>query len=149
MSDIRDLFQEVILDHYRKPRNFGKLEPCSHRADGVNALCGDQIHVYLDVDGDMIRDARFEGAGCAISTASASMMTQILKGMRIADAEELFRRFHAVATGEAGEPREDELGKLAVFGGVAKYPARVKCATLPWHTLQAALHGQQTPVSTE
>lgn len=146
MSDLRDLYQEVILDHNRHPRNFGPLPAANHHAEGNNPLCGDRITVYLDVAGDRIRDVSFEGAGCAISTASASLMTEALKGRTVEEARQLFHGFHELVTkGEEGE----DLGKLAVFTGVREYPMRVKCATLAWHTLLAALDAQDQPVSTE
>ncbi len=148
MSDLRELYQEVILDHTKRPRNFGTLEGSSHRAEGNNPLCGDEIRVTVKVDGDSIRELRFEGAGCAISTASASLMTEALAGKTIEQANCLFDRFHGVVTGEIA--RDDgKLGKLAVMGGVAEYPLRVKCATLAWHTLRAALEGSGEPVTTE
>ncbi len=149
MSDLRALYQEVILDHSKAPRNFGKLAEGRH-AEGFNPLCGDRLTLYLNVDGDVVADARFEGSGCAISTASASMMTEMVKGKTIADAEKIFEAFHDLVTGEANEGSDEELlGKLAVFAGVQEYPTRVKCATLAWHTLKAACHESDAPVSTE
>jgi nitrogen fixation NifU-like protein len=148
MSDLRELYQEVILDHSRRPRNFGALDSANCSAEGHNPLCGDEIRVAVRLDGDAITDVCFEGQGCAISTASASLMTESLKGKTRADAEQLFDRFHAVLTGEA-PPDPAELGKLAVMGGVCEFPLRVKCATLAWHTLRAALDGSQEPVTTE
>lgn len=153
MSDLRDLYQELILEHSKAPRNFRELPEASCHAEGFNPLCGDHFTVYLEMDGDSIRDVTFQGTGCAISKASASMMTQTLKGKTRAQAEELFHRFHELVTDEPatngkGESRE-ELGKLAVFAGVREYPVRVKCATLAWHTLHAALEGSQQPISTE
>jgi nitrogen fixation NifU-like protein len=148
MSDLRDLYQEVILDHTRKPRNFGAPAVANRKAEGHNPLCGDRVTVYLDVSDGHIRDIAFEGAGCAISTASASLMTEALKGLSIGEARELFRGFHEMVTKGAPEGAPD-LGKLAVFTGVREYPMRVKCATLAWHTLQAALDQQDRPVSTE
>jgi nitrogen fixation protein NifU and related proteins len=149
MSDLRDLYQEVILDHNRHPRNFGPLPAANHRAEGNNPLCGDRVTVYLDVAGDRIRDLSFEGAGCAISTASASLMTEALKGRSVEEARQLFHGFHELVTqGKEGE----DLGKLAVFTGVREYPMRVKCATLAWHTLLAALDAndaEDQSVSTE
>jgi nitrogen fixation NifU-like protein len=146
MSDLRDLYQEVILDHNRRPRNFGPLPAANRRAEGHNPLCGDRVTVYLDVEGDRIRDVSFEGAGCAISTASASLMTEALKGLSVGEARDLFRGFHELVTqGDEGE----DLGKLAVFTGVREYPMRVKCATLAWHTLMAALDARDQPVTTE
>ena len=148
MSDLRDLYQEVIFDHYRKPRNFGALADANHVAHGHNPLCGDQLTVYLHVDGDVIRDVSFEGAGCAISTASASLMTDALKGMKLDDAQHLFDAFHHLVTHDDAEA-DPALDKLEVLAGVREFPARVKCATLAWHTLQAALKDRATPVTTE
>ncbi|HEX7126945.1 MAG TPA: SUF system NifU family Fe-S cluster assembly protein [Thermodesulfobacteriota bacterium] len=150
MDDLRDLYQEIILDHGKRPRNFSKLEgPRVAAAEGYNPLCGDQITLYLDVEGDVIRDAGFQGSGCAISTASASMMTAAVKGKTRGEVQRLFASFHGLVTGE-GEPDEALLGKLAVFAGVSEFPMRVKCASLPWHTLHAALEGKSDgPVSTE
>ena len=149
MSDsMRELYQEVILDHNRRPRNFRVMEEPTGQADGNNPLCGDQITVYVTVKDGVVDDVSFQGAGCAISTASASVMTETLKGKTSEQAEALFHVFHDLITGHSDIDRED-LGKLAVFSGVGQYPARVKCATLAWHTLQAALHGSQEPVSTE
>jgi nitrogen fixation NifU-like protein len=146
MSDLRDLYQEVILDHNRRPRNFGPLPAANRRAEGHNPLCGDRVTVYLDVEGGRIRDVSFEGAGCAISTASASLMTEALKGLSLEEARTLFHGFHELVTkGDEGE----DLGKLAVFTGVREYPMRVKCATLAWHTLMAALDAKDQPVTTE
>ncbi len=150
MSDLSDLYREVVLDHGKRPRNFGPLEGATHRAEGLNPLCGDHFTVYATLDGDRIREARFEGSGCAISKASASVMTGIVKGKTAEEIEVLFERFHRLVTEgpiAAGDP--DTLGKLAVFGGVHEYPTRVKCASLPWHTLRAAIRGQGEPVSTE
>lgn len=148
MSDLRDLYQEVVIDHSRRPRNFGRLDQANHRAEGYNPLCGDKLTVYLKVDDGVIRDAGFEGGGCAISTASASLMTEALKGKTAAEAEALFARFHAMVTGETA-PAAAALGKLEVLGGVREFPARVKCATLAWHTLSAALRDQSGIVTTE
>jgi nitrogen fixation NifU-like protein len=149
MADLRDLYQEVILEHSKAPRNYRELAGANQHAEGYNPLCGDHFTVYLNVDGDSIRDITFQGSGCAISKASASMMTQALKGKSKAEAQRLFERFHKlVTTGEANGDRP-ELGKLAVFSGVSEFPVRVKCATLAWHTLQAALEGKQDKVSTE
>ena len=157
MSDLRDLYQELILEHSKAPRNFRRLPEASSQAEGFNPLCGDHFTVYLEMDGDTIRDISFQGTGCAISKASASMMTQTLKGKTRAEAEEFFRRFHQLVTSEQAASEEaakrngngEQLGKLAVFAGVRDYPVRVKCATLAWHTLHAALEGSQQPVSTE
>jgi nitrogen fixation protein NifU and related proteins len=142
MSDLRDLYQEVILEHSKAPRNFHDLADANHKAEGFNPLCGDQFTVYLHMDGDKVRDISFQGAGCAISKASASMMTQIVKGKSREEAEKLFDRFHKLVTGQEPPKSGEDLGKLAVFSGVSEYPARVKCATLAWHTLQAAFEGQ-------
>jgi len=147
MSDLRDLYQEVILDHNRRPRNFGALPEANRRAEGNNPLCGDRVTVYVDVEEDRIRGVSFEGAGCAISTASASLMTEALKGRRVAEARSLFHGFHEMVT--KGEEGEEDLGKLAVFTGVREYPMRVKCATLAWHTFMAALDAKDQPVTTE
>lgn len=136
--DLRELYQEMIIDHGRRPRNFGVLAPATHSADGHNPLCGDQLTVYLDIDaGKTIRDIKFEGQGCAISMASASLMTEALKGKSIAEAETLFAGFHDLVMDQVKTPAD--LGKLAVLAGVKEYPTRVKCATLAWHTLHAAL----------
>jgi nitrogen fixation NifU-like protein len=150
MSELRDLYQDVILEHSKAPRNYHELAAANHKAEGFNPLCGDHFTVYLDLEGDAIRDISFQGSGCAISKASASMMTQSLKGKTRAEAEQLFDRFHKMVTGHAeGSATAAELGKLAVFSGVSEFPVRVKCATLAWHTLHAALEGAQDPVSTE
>ena len=148
MSDLRDLYQEVIFDHYKKPRNCHALADANHVAHGHNRLCGDKLTVYLQVEGDVIKDLSFEGTGCAISTASASLMTDALKGKKIGEAEQLFEQFHHMVTDDDVEP-EPALGKLEVLAGVREFPARVKCATLAWHTLQAALKERSEPVSTE
>lgn len=149
MSDLRDLYQDVILDHSKKPRNFHKIEgACS--ANGHNPLCGDQLTVYVSLDGDTVKDVAFEGSGCAISTAAASMMTQTLKGKTKAEVEALFEIYHDVVTGKrSGEDCLDELGKLAVFSGVSEFPVRVKCASLAWHTMKAAIEETADTVSTE
>lgn len=149
MSDLRDLYQEVIVDHYRRPRNFGRLAEANHRAEGVNPLCGDKLTLYLKLRDGVIEDASFEGTGCAISTASASLMTETLKGKTEAQAHALFEQFRALVTGSEGSAAVAPLGKLAVLSGVREFPARVKCATLAWHTLQAALQDQTGPVTTE
>ena len=149
MSELRDLYQEVIFDHNRHPRNFGKIADADRSADGHNPLCGDKLSLYLKIDNDVITDIRFEGSGCAISTASASLMTERLKGMKVADAEALFQKFHAVITKDGRDADAAQLGKLSVLTGVRDFPARVKCATLAWHTLEAALHGKGETASTE
>ncbi len=143
MSELRDLYQDVILEHSKAPRNYRVLPAANHKAEGFNPLCGDRFTVYVTTDGDAIKDISFQGSGCAISKASASMMTQIVKGKSTAEAEKLFDSFHKLVTGHASANGEAELGKLAVFSGVSEYPARVKCATLAWHTLHAALEGKQ------
>jgi nitrogen fixation NifU-like protein len=147
-EQLRELYQEVILEHSKKPRNFHTLETANHKAEGYNPLCGDHFTVYLDVKDGAISDIGFQGSGCAISKASASMMTQMLKGKTEAEAEALFTKFHDLVTGHTGGTGED-LGKLAVFAGVSEFPLRVKCATLAWHALRAALHGDQEAISTE
>jgi nitrogen fixation protein NifU and related proteins len=150
MSDLGDLYQEQILEHNKAPRNFRRLTTANHHAEGYNPLCGDHFTVYLDLEGDEIRDISFEGSGCAISKASASMMTQMLKGKTRAEAEQLFERFHGLVTGHAASGGgQTDLGKLQVFSGVCEFPVRVKCATLAWHTLLAALKEEKEPVSTE
>jgi nitrogen fixation NifU-like protein len=147
MGDLRELYQEVIFDHYKRPRNFRKLQGADCCADGHNPLCGDRITVYLKLKDDLIEDVSFEGAGCAISTASASLMTEVLKGKTVADAEQIFEGFHGMVT-DTCDSLHPELGKLEVLGGVRAFPARVKCATLAWHTLHAALQ-RQASVTTE
>ncbi|MBV8894747.1 MAG: SUF system NifU family Fe-S cluster assembly protein [Acidobacteria bacterium] len=149
MADLRDLYQEVILEHSKAPRNYRELKPADHQAQGYNPLCGDRFTIYLQMEADRIRDISFQGSGCAISKASASMMTQSLKGKTRTEAHELFNNFHEVVTGQGGGRDQAELGKLAVFSGVCEFPLRVKCATLAWHTLEAALEGKQEAVSTE
>ncbi len=148
MSDLRDLYQDVIFDHYKTPRNHHALADASHVAHGHNRLCGDQVTVYLQLEDDVIAELSFEGAGCAISTASASLMTDALKGKTLGEAEHLFEAFHRMVTQDDTEP-DPALGKLEVLAGVREFPARVKCATLAWHTLQAALKKRSVPVSTE
>ena len=147
LDDLRDLYQEVIFDHNRNPRNFRKMDDADRQIDGFNPLCGDRLTLFLKIDDGKITDASFQGQGCAISTASASLMTDIIKGQTEEEAQKLFELFHNMATGEHVEM--DELGKLAVLAGVCEYPARVKCATLPWHTLDALLKGVKEPVTTE
>jgi nitrogen fixation protein NifU and related proteins len=147
MSELRDLYQELILEHSKKPRNFRVPEAANHKAEGFNPLCGDHFTVYLDVKDGAIHDVGFQGSGCAISKASASMMTQMLKGKTAAEADDIFTKFHDLVTGHAGDGQD--LGKLAVFAGVSEYPLRVKCATLAWHALRAALRGEEQAVSTE
>ena len=148
LDDLRDLYQEVIFDHNRNPRNFRVMDDADRQIDGFNPLCGDRLTLFIKIsDGGVISEASFQGQGCAISTASASLMTEIVKGKTEEEAEQLFTLFHKMATGEHVEM--DELGKLAVLAGVCEYPARVKCATLPWHTLDALLKGSEEPVTTE
>lgn len=149
MSELRDLYQEVILDHSKRPRNFGSLEGKTHHADGHNPLCGDQLHLELLVTDGVVTDVRFSGSGCAISTASASVMTEILKGKTVEAARALIERFTAmVKTPLDDEPDTEGMGKLVAFAGVREFPVRVKCATLSWHTLEAALSGEDA-ASTE
>jgi nitrogen fixation NifU-like protein len=149
MTDLRDLYEEVILDHGRRPRNFGPLVQANRHAEGVNPLCGDRLSLHLRMEDGVIREARFEGSGCAISTASASLMTEALKGRSEAEARALFEAFHGMLTGEAAAAPGAALGKLEVLAGVREFPTRIKCATLPWHTLEAALRQAEQPVSTE
>ena len=149
MSELDDLYQEVILDHNRAPRNFGAVTEPDRVADGHNPFCGDRIHLTLRVKDDVIETARFSGDGCAISRASASLMTEALKGKRESDARELLESFHALVTGENGAPSRERLGKLAVFEGVRRFPVRVKCAMLAWRTLEAALAKNSQTASTE
>lgn len=149
MPELRDLYQEVILEHSKAPRNYRELPAANRTAEGFNPLCGDHFTVYVQIEGDSIRDIAFQGAGCAISKASASMMTQSVKGKTLAEAEDLFGRFHKVVTGQTERADQSSLGKLDVFSGVSEFPVRVKCATLAWHTLRAALEGAQQPISTE
>jgi nitrogen fixation NifU-like protein len=137
-SDINDLYQEVILDHNRRPRNFHALAEATHKAEGYNPLCGDRLTLYVRVDGDKIADVAFEGSGCAISKASASLMTEAVKGRTLGDARALFDRFHRMVT-TSPERSVEDLGKLSVLGGVREFPVRIKCASLAWHTLKAAL----------
>jgi nitrogen fixation protein NifU and related proteins len=149
MADLRDLYQEVVLDHAHRPRNFGRLAGANRRAEGFNPLCGDRVTLYLRLVDSVIEDARFEGNGCAISTASASLMTEALRGKTLDQVQALFGAVHALFTVDDGAEPAASLGKLEVLSGVREFPVRVKCATLPWHTLQAALRDEPTPVSTE
>jgi nitrogen fixation NifU-like protein len=144
--ELRDLYQEVIVDHSKRPRNFRKLDG-ARSAEGFNPLCGDKVTVYVSLEDGVLKEVTFQGSGCAISTASASVMTEVLKGKSVADAERIFETFHSLVT--KGPQPSAELGKLAVFAGVREFPSRVKCAVLAWHTLRAALGGEQQPVSTE
>ena len=149
MSELSELYQAVILDHNKKPRNFRKLETANHTAEGFNPLCGDQLTVYLQLENDAVKDISFEGTGCAIWKASASMMTQAVKGKSKQEAETLFNEFHRMVTGQLDEETEpNQLGRLTIFSGVREFPVRVKCATLSWHTMHAALN-EQEKVSTE
>jgi nitrogen fixation NifU-like protein len=147
MSDLSDLYQEVILDHNKRPRNFRTIASPSHHAEGYNPLCGDRLKLYVNVADGVLTDVAFEGSGCAISKASASLMTDVLKGKTVAEANALFERFHRVVTTPPDQPVE-ELGKLSVLAGVREFPVRVKCASLAWHTLKAAL-GREERASTE
>lgn len=150
MSELRDLYQEVILDHRKRPRNFRSMESADFQAEGYNPLCGDQVTVFLKVRDSVIEDVSFQGEGCAISIASASLMTEILKGKTLQEAGNLFSKFHNLMIDEATEGEERlSLGKLEVLAGVREFPMRVKCATLPWHTLHAALENQGQIVTTE
>ncbi len=150
MLDVDDLYQELILDHNKSPRNRRRLESPDRTAKGYNPLCGDQVTVFIKIENDIVREATFEGSGCAISTASASLMTESVKGKSLEDAKALFRRFHGMVTGQVMETEEEiGLGKLEVFSGICRYPARVKCATLAWHTVNAALEKDDKTVSTE
>lgn len=148
MMDLADLYRDVVVDHNRKPRNFGKLAGANRSAEGTNPLCGDRLHLYLDVEGDQVRDVRFEGHGCAISTASASLMSEAVKGKSVQQVRELFHGVHEMLTRHDAAPAAG-LGKLAALSGVRQFPARVKCASLCWHTLNAALAQDATPVTTE
>ncbi len=144
MSELSELYQQVILDHNKKPRNFRKLERANHSAEGYNPLCGDHLTIYVDLEGNSVKEIAFEGSGCAISKAAASMMTQAVKGKSKEQAEELFNEFHSMVTGELDEETEENnLGNLRIFAGVREFPVRVKCATLPWHTLHAALNNEE------
>jgi nitrogen fixation NifU-like protein len=149
MAELAELYQEVILDHNRKPRNHRRLLDADRSAEGHNPLCGDHVTVHLKLDDGVIRDVAFEGSGCAISKASASIMTTVVKGRTRDEAGRLFEAFHRLVTDGDAAPEPDALGRLAVFAGVRAFPARVKCATLAWHTLRAALEGRTEPVRTE
>ena len=149
MTELNDLYQEVILDHNRRPHNFRVIDQATAKQEGYNPLCGDRLTLYLTLDGDVIKDVAFQGSGCAISKASASLMTDVVKGKTVAQARELFERFHAMITSNPETPAAD-MGKLSVLAGVREYPTRVKCASLAWHTMKAAvLHESNAPVSTE
>ena len=149
ISEIKELYQEVIIDHSRRPRNFRILEGADRKADGYNPLCGDRLVLYLKMDGDRIAEIAFQGSGCAISTASASIMTSELKDKTKKEAEETFEKFHQMVTGTPHGDWEEKLGKLAAFSGVSQFPVRVKCASLCWHTLKAALEEKKETISTE
>ena len=149
MSDLRELYQEVVLDHSRSPRNFRALPGATAEADGTNPLCGDRLHVWLAVEDDRVREVSFTGDGCAISKASASLMTQAVRGKTKAEAEALFEGFHRLVTGHAAADDAAKLGKLTVFAGVSEFPVRVKCASLAWHTFKAALDGSAAEITTE
>lgn len=150
MSDLRELYQEVILDHNKRPRNYRTLDSPTRVAKGHNPLCGDRLTLYVNLDGDRIADVAFEGSGCAISKASASLMTEAVKGKTVAEAEALFDRFHDLVTSAPDEPATTAgLGKLAVFAGVREYPARVKCASLAWHTMKNAVEDRTEVAKTE
>ena len=150
MTALRELYQEIILDHNKSPRNYHRMEDADRKVDGYNPLCGDHFTLFVKLENDIIKDISFEGAGCAISKASASVMSSIVKGKTISEAEQLFQKFHSLVKGET-DPSDDfeNLGKLAAFSGVSEYPARVKCATLAWHTLHSALTTKEYRVSTE
>jgi nitrogen fixation NifU-like protein len=149
MPDLSELYNELITDHGQKPRNHRVIEQPNRKLEGFNPLCGDQFTFYLTFDGDRVQDVAFQGKGCAISTASASMMTQLVKGKTINEVEKIIQRFHGLLTTGAKIDESEEIGKLTAFSGVPHFPVRVKCATLPWHTLKAMLHGEARPVSTE
>ncbi len=150
MSSIKELYQEIILDHNRSPRNFRRMEEATRSVEGYNPLCGDHYRIYVKLDNGIIRDVSFDGAGCAISKASASVMSTVVKGKSVREAEQLFERFHRLVTGEpVSEEELEELGRLAAFAGVSEFPARVKCASLAWHTMHAALESDATSVTTE
>ena len=149
MSDLRELYQQLILDHNKSPRNFRVLDPANRFAEGYNPLCGDKIQVYLQLQGNQIKDIGFQGSGCAISKASASLMTETIKGKTLGESEAYFKDFQAMLTDPSSNLGLDQMGKLFVFAGVRNYPIRVKCATLSWHTLRAAIKNAQTPITTE
>lgn len=150
MDELRELYQEMLLDHHKRPRNFGKLENANRKADGHNPLCGDRVTIYLALKGDVIEDIGFEGNGCAICTASTSLMTESVKGKTLEEVEIVFGRFHDLVTSDPDSEIDTEsLGKLAIFAGVREFPVRIKCATLAWHTLHAALKDTDEPVTTE
>lgn len=149
-DELNDLYQQVILDHNKNPRNFGKLDPHTHSADGHNPLCGDQIEVQLLIDGDIIKDVMFNGNGCAISKASASIMTTLIKGKNLDEAKQYFDEFHDVITADMDKEIDlDSMGKIAVFAGVREFPSRIKCANLAWHTMNNAIHGKNETATTD
>ncbi len=149
-AELKELYQQVILDHNKNPRNFRKIENANHFAEGYNPLCGDRLNIYVELEDGRIKDISFQGSGCAISKASASLMSSIVKGLPVEEAEKLFEKFHAVITGKiTDEENIEELGKLAVFAGVKEFPSRVKCASLAWHTMVAAFKQEDKSVSTE
>ena len=149
MMELQELYQDVIIEHNKNPRNFGKPETCDHEAKGNNPLCGDKFTIYALVEDGIVKDVSFEGRGCAISTASASLMTELVKGKSEEDAKAMFERFHDLVTADKDEPLDEELDKLNVLAGVRGYPMRVKCATLAWHTMKAALDESDDTVVTE
>ncbi|NIW80955.1 MAG: SUF system NifU family Fe-S cluster assembly protein [Calditrichae bacterium] len=150
MDEIKELYQQIILDHNKNPKNYGELENYNHTSEGYNPLCGDRLNVYLQIEDDKIRDIHFVGSGCAISKASASVMTTVLKGKTIAEAREIFKKFQELITSNSGvQPDFDKYGKLAVFAGVREFPTRVKCASLGWHTVLAAIEDKDEVVTTE
>ena len=149
MSELRELYQQVILDHNKNPRNFHEMEDPTKKVEGYNPLCGDHYTIYVQLDGDVIRDVSFVGSGCAISKASASVMSSTVKGKTAAEAEQLFQTFHRLVTGDVAGLNAADLGRLAAFSGVSEFPARVKCASLAWHTLKTALSGEEEQITTE
>jgi nitrogen fixation NifU-like protein len=149
MPELRELYQDLILEHSKTPRNYRELVSANRKAEGFNPLCGDRYTIYVELDGDAIRNVTFQGSGCAISKASASLMTQAVKGKTQAEFAQFFEEFHNIVTGQTPVDDPTTVGKLAVFAGVSAYPVRVKCASLAWHTLRAALAGEDQPVSTE
>ncbi|HUX60858.1 MAG TPA: SUF system NifU family Fe-S cluster assembly protein [Ignavibacteriaceae bacterium] len=149
-AELKELYQQVILDHNKNPRNFRKIENANHFAEGYNPLCGDRLNIYVELEGGRIKDISFQGSGCAISKASASLMSSIVKGLPVEEAERLFEKFQAVITGKINDEENiEQLGKLAVFAGVKEFPSRVKCASLAWHTMIAAFKQEDKSVSTE
>ncbi len=149
MPELRELYQELILEHSKTPRNYREIANPTRKVEGFNPLCGDHFTVYLEMDGDLVKDVSFQGSGCAISKASASLMTQALKGKSRDYAEQMFSRFHDLVTGKTQNGDSEQLGKLAVFSGVSEFPVRVKCASLAWHAMKAALQGEAEEISTE